>query len=186
LAKTSDNYLATCQTCNSRHKSDFFPVRSPLTAEEYAESPEPDRLNGEEPFLLMPFGESEARPAEDFIAFLGTLAVPAPNLSPDSFDYWRAKVTIELLGLNREDLQFQRGRVLANLAFRRCLAPTVAEEVSVKAKFRRCQQCFLELFESQSELALGIASRCVEEHLSPYLEVLTRSWPQASPDASGN
>lgn len=119
LALEPGNYLAACKTCNSARKKNFFPIRQPLA--DYAHEPSVSDLGQEQPFVIFPFGDSEATEPEELITFLGADPIPHPDLALGSSDYWRAKVTIEVLGLDRVDLRTSRLESMVEVASYWCL-----------------------------------------------------------------
>ncbi|MCW3052012.1 MAG: hypothetical protein JWN14_1182 [Chthonomonadales bacterium] len=106
------NYLLACDTCNREFKRNYFPIAGPRCP---AHSRRPRDLKRERPYLLHPLDPTDEDP-EQLIEFIGIDPVPrAPQGTPQ---YWRAVVTIELLGLGRGkrfNLDFERSLVMAGL-----------------------------------------------------------------------
>ena len=94
LAYHLGNYVATCKRCNEDFKKDYFPV----AADRILLAATPSACASEQAFLIYPLGITAEDP-EKHIAFNGVEAEPRTQ---------RGRVMIDLLGLNREDLQAAR------------------------------------------------------------------------------
>lgn len=106
------NYLLACEICNQDYKGNFFPIAGPRCP---ADSPLPRYLIAERPYLPHPLDPNDEDP-EQLIEFVGV--TPIPRSEHGTHSYWRAIVTIELLGLTggtRFDLDYERALVIANL-----------------------------------------------------------------------
>lgn len=181
------NYLCSCQTCNRGYKKNYFPIRRPHP--DYASAPSTNELQVEEPYLLFPMEFGGVDPA-DFIQFFGWEAIPHSGLATDSKDYWRARITIELVGLNRIDLLNDRREVVFQLArdwaerYRSDgEALTRSESLLARpqfpaSKFTSCARCFVTLCRAEPaqarDLGLQAASKIGNE---PGREALELLWP---------
>ncbi len=96
------NYAASCKSCNSSLKSNYFPVSGVrLTSR--------GNLDSENCFLCYPLGSSDTDP-EDLVTFVGTVAVPAAT---DGHPQRRGQVIIDFFDLNgREQLHRERARMI--------------------------------------------------------------------------
>jgi hypothetical protein len=93
------NYAASCKTCNSILKRNYFPIagtRDPAGRD-------PAAMAGERPFLVYPIGDIDDDP-EDLIEFAGL----SPQAKGTRFRRQRALVTIWLFDLNRKWLRKDR------------------------------------------------------------------------------
>jgi len=101
LAYNLLNYCASCKTCNSPLKSDYFPIAgNRMTGKD-----DPKAYKGEEPDLIYPLGKVDADPAT-IITFDGIVAVPKFGSGKR---HRRARVTIDFFELNgREPLRVER------------------------------------------------------------------------------
>ena len=105
------NYAAACKACNSGLKKDCFPV-----AGEYdLDGDDPEKLKGEEPWLLYPLGRLGVDP-EEVVTFHGIF----PNsTSNDQATRLRGLVTIAFFGLDdviaRKNLMKERARIVCLL-----------------------------------------------------------------------
>ncbi len=100
LAYHLGNYAASCKTCNSPFKSDYFPIEG----DRVIGGATPDAHTSEKAFLVYPIGEKAENP-EEFITFRGAQAEPVNGSR-------RGEVMIDFLGLNRDGLQAARARWL--------------------------------------------------------------------------
>jgi hypothetical protein len=107
LAFDPRNYLVACSACNTSHKRNFFPVRRRRTLS----SRDPVALRNEDAYLLNPLDQDDEDP-EELIHFYGVTPRPA---SRQRGLRARATVTIEVLGLMREDLESDRAEVIMHL-----------------------------------------------------------------------
>lgn len=109
LAYHPQNYLASCKTCNTTFKKSYFPI-----AGTRQQSDDPQVLLAEEPFLIYPIGTMDSDP-EAIIEFYGIIAKSSDH-DPSAHNYCRAKVTIDLLNLNKRDtLLKERSTVITAL-----------------------------------------------------------------------
>lgn len=99
LAYDPLNYLASCKTCNSKFKGEYFPV----VRRRRLNSADSLVLAAEQPMLINPLHDDED--PEELIEFLGP--TPQPRVK-NGIRYKRALVTIEVLGLARGDLMIAR------------------------------------------------------------------------------
>lgn len=103
------NYAASCKECNSRYKSNFFPIAG---VRGLAGTQASD-LRAEDPFLCYPLGDWDDDP-EQLIDFDGLIAKPA---SDDPVKRRRAEVIIDFFELNeREALQLERAMFITLFA----------------------------------------------------------------------
>lgn len=110
LAYHHHNYAAACKTCNSPHKSDFFPIAGTRTLD----LRDPADGAGEEPFLVYPLGPGDGRDdPEGLIRFVGNQAFPRHDREDDEAQWRRGRVLIDFFGLNRAGLKRERGLWLA-------------------------------------------------------------------------
>jgi hypothetical protein len=172
LAYHEENYVTSCATCNSRLKSDYFPIFG--TPGNPTRSPR--QLASEKPALIFPVGDFDDDPSE-LITFRGIVPVPA---STDPHARRRALVTIRFFALDtREELLEQRALALRTfwIAMHGVSHPDpivaqMAEAqlvfaTSVRAPHTRCVRAFeslaaSNLAEAQSqmtEIAAYLASR---------------------------
>ncbi len=171
LAKNQNNFVASCKSCNESRKKSYFPVRARLA--HYASEPGPDELKAEEPYLIFPFGFLEAMAPEEMIMFIGADAHPHFDWDIDSLPYWRARITIEILGLNRADLRTPRLRHIAGLAaFLKysSLGSASAEWDSVlrargarSEPFSSCTQYFVQLHQQSPMVAARLGREALVE-----------------------
>jgi hypothetical protein len=106
------NYVLVCEICNRSYKQNYFPIAGPRCP---AHTRRPRDLKNERPYLPHPLDPTDEDP-EDLIEFEGI--VPVPRAAQGTPQYWRAVVTIELLGLtggNRIDLDFDRALIISIL-----------------------------------------------------------------------
>ncbi|HEV7403850.1 MAG TPA: hypothetical protein VGO11_13015 [Chthoniobacteraceae bacterium] len=100
LAYHELNYAASCKTCNSTLKANYFPtVNKPNS-----KGKNPALLTkAEQPYLLYPIGDFDVSP-QKIITFVGPVPLPAqPAGAADGHN--RARVTIAFFGLSvRDDL----------------------------------------------------------------------------------
>ena len=110
LAYNPLNYCTSCKSCNSRLKSDYFPiagVRSPG-------GNDPVVLQSEKPLLINPVGDFDDDP-ESLISFYGL----SPMASGDTeYQKWRGLVTIAFFHLDdhrRKYLFRERANIIVSL-----------------------------------------------------------------------
>lgn len=190
------NYAASCTTCNSKYKGEYFPIRNPLP--DYSHEPDVGELSAENPYLLFPFGFHEPRAPEDYIAFFGPDPIVHPALKEGSHEYWRARVTIALMGLDRHDLRNRRSRIVANLGLGWCTAdPTdpmargralEARFCGPRCEFTSCARNYLALCSCDPEAAQRLAVESATEHLfhQTDLQILSTRWPNLIRKSGGD
>lgn len=135
-----DNLLLSCQICNQRHKKNYFPLRNNANR---AISHSHD-IVVEEPLFIHPTIDNP----EDFITFREE--VPVANNDSD-----RGAMTIERLGLNREDLNDQRRSTLQLIVQLYDLAKSIPEttpEVKRQA-ITYITKCYQESLRDDTEYA---------------------------------
>lgn len=159
LEKDLRNYIATCATCNSKYKKNYFPIRTPLS--DYTNQPTPALLVAEEPYLIF----LETDEPDNLIAFWGSDAIPHPDLAVGSKAYWRAMVTIELLGLNRQDLKVRRARVVVIMGtmFSKW-GDVLHDHCDARAEFSSCAASFRALCLRDGMAALQVAYQLAIDH----------------------
>ena len=99
LATNVWNYLLSCKTCNSELKKNNFPIAGLVGRRNSSIKTLNTR---EKPLLPYPIGDIDDDP-EDLIDWDAFVPIPKFSESVDSFRYWRARITIELLKLNARD-----------------------------------------------------------------------------------
>jgi hypothetical protein len=107
LAFDLQNYLAACDSCNSRHKRSYFPTCQPRKLG----TTSPEELWQEQPYLINPADPLDADP-ETLIKWDGIWPRPVHDDGPERA---RARVTIAVLALSREELLVERARVIREL-----------------------------------------------------------------------
>lgn len=171
LAKNQGNYVASCKSCNESRKKSYFPVRARLA--DYVSEPDIDGLKAEGPYLIFPFGFLEAMAPEEMIMFVGADAHPHSDWDIFSLQYWRARITIEILGLNRADLRIPRLSHIAELAaFLKYSAVGRASsewDEALRARgdrsapFSSCTQCFVQLHQQSPIVAARLGREAMVE-----------------------
>lgn len=157
------NYVAACITCNRTYKGSYFPVAAPI---DYSVKPDLAHLQEEKAFLIYPLGELDGDP-ESLIQFLGPTPLPHSRLLVGSHDYWRAKVTIELLGLDNDGLNRERARLIETIAVRWAISLSVSgitaphiKNVIPSHEHASCCRCFIQLCNQNPSMARHIALTC--------------------------
>jgi hypothetical protein len=97
------NYAASCKTCNSILKRNYFPI----AGDRDSVAREPAAMTGELPFVLYPIGDTDEDP-EDLLEFAGL----SPQAKATGFRRQRALVMIWLFKLNRKWLQKDRAKAI--------------------------------------------------------------------------
>jgi hypothetical protein len=167
LAHHPLNYVAACNECNVSKKRTFFPIARPLHNTSGAD---PIALLASElPYLIYPLGNYDDDP-EDLITFNGN--IPCAAAQTDVHKRRRANVTIELLGLEREDLLRERSEVIASLIDKlddelthQDAARAVARFQSPKSPHSSCARCFVSLYRQDSTYAKKLA-RYAKKHVA--------------------
>src|SRR5262245_35300180 len=144
LAHNPLNYLASCKTCNSESKRNYFPIAGAY--EPASEDPRtlPER---ERPYLIYPLGADDAvdEDPEELITFDAVSPQPR-SPSSETHRYQRAIITIQFFGLNEwATLVRERLRVLSNLG----LALDAAHDPSKTEEDRRFAQANVERLTSE-------------------------------------
>lgn len=158
------NYAASCKPCNSRLKSNFFPIRNRRGRPHATVR----QLQAEGAFLCYPLGDVDDNP-EDLIAFRGTIAVPAA--AHGTFKYARGQVIIDFFELNDfEFLHRERARILFVLGIGlRGLAANpqdsvagalVDRSVSGKDAFTSCARSLHRLWVTDNSTAQSLIDAC--------------------------
>lgn len=135
-----ENLLLSCQICNQRHKKNHFPLRNGANR---ALSHMHD-IAVEEPLFTHPTIDNP----EDFITFHDEMSVPINGSD-------RGTMTIDRLGLNREDLSYYRRKSLTAI---RQLYDLVKGEPDTNARIRQRAmeyliQCYEESLRDDTEYA---------------------------------
>lgn len=161
LAYNISNYAVTCKKCNTTYKSNYFPIAG---AARCLDDDAPTALAQEQPFLIYPLGDLDARP-EDLITFQGTIAVPVADAG---HDHDRARVTIDFfkLAVGRDELLRERAVLLKALYWalddlketrnplRRAAArQTVRMALSRKNPHTNCLRSFFMLYRTDQKTA---------------------------------
>ncbi|MCX6382644.1 MAG: hypothetical protein NT023_24720 [Armatimonadetes bacterium] len=163
LAFFPSNYVLSCSACNNA-KWNYFPIAPNRCS---AHSCKKADLDAELPYLIHPLNSSETDP-ETLIGFKGI--IPIPLASPDTHDYWRAQVTIRLLGLSkgaRLKMDEERAEVIRALyvALRLEAAQPgntdVADELALlpvdALPHRNCARSFVRLYRTNPAKAAELA-----------------------------
>ena len=163
------NYLLACGICNQDYKRNYFPIAGPRCP---AHSCRPRDLAAERPYLLHPLDPNEENP-EELIEFIGI--VPIPRAAKGSPSYWRAVVTIELLGLtggNRLDLDLERAETIARVFLALELraidgndpvaAKTVSDLTNDAMPHRNCARSFKRLYDNDPSVAAYTAQQALK------------------------
>lgn len=128
LAYVWNNLFLSCMLCNQRFKRNLFPLENP---DERAVSHESD-LDKEKPLFINP----ETENPENFISFRGEIPFAVDgNL--------RGKTTIEILAIDRVELNEERLKVLKKLKRIYDLAnlnPQIPESVEALKYLQECQE----------------------------------------------
>jgi hypothetical protein len=173
LAFDIGNYMVSCKPCNSRNKAAYFPTaaKRALTTTAVAQ------LRTERPYLLNPLDVTET-PPDTLIGFRG---ITPRSIADTTEGAQRAVISIELLGLTRSDLDFERAKTLMGvynaLLLEESETPAVREQSrrTIRAltgpgsPFTNCARSFVALFRSEREKAdrIGVAvTQVVESHSS--------------------
>jgi hypothetical protein len=148
LAYCLRNYAASCKSCNSCLKSDYFPI----AGNRIHAGSDPSQYEAEHPYLIYPL--EPATDPTDLISFNGPKAVPKPNQAENPSAWRRAQVIIDFFNLNREDLDRRRSEWLYFAIWSQwqlaALGNTQASGALVKlqsdaAPFAGCSRCFVDL-----------------------------------------
>lgn len=164
------NFSVSCLTCNQTYKGSYFPIRGPLSQEQYQSMPSPVLLEQENPYLIFPVenGDLPGADPERLISFEGWNPIPHPRLDFGSHDYWRARVTIELLGLRNEFLAKERQERIVNLAQHWALTEHWSlntdwvEKEHSKHPHANCTRRYLEACRKMPQVAKSIALEACE------------------------
>jgi len=163
------NYCTACKSCNTPLKKNYFPV-SQKRGEIDADSPE--KLSGEEPFLIYPIGDIDSDP-EDLITFQGVVAVPKVKSGQKNR---RAQVTIDFFDLNGDrELDRQRAEQILILApqLQNAEQPRSPAELEKALKViemmqqpwvphANCVRAFLKLWHHDRPAADDIEAACIK------------------------
>jgi hypothetical protein len=158
------NYAASCKTCNSILKRNFFPIAD---RRDHA-CRDPLAMAGERPFLLYPIGDTDDDP-EDLIEFAGL----SPQVKGTGFRRQRALVTICLFDLNRKPLQkdrameimryflaLERARRTPRDKTARSAEKIVQYMISPHGRHANCLRSFRRLYDSDRAAAERIFHGC--------------------------
>lgn len=96
LAYSWDNYLLSCNRCNSAFKKNFFPIREERDPEN---PPGKGAEKNEHPLVMNPFSGADPTKSLEFNSFGQVSARPKSKL---------ARSTIDVCGLDREELRDMR------------------------------------------------------------------------------
>lgn len=155
------NYAASCKTCNSTYKANYFPIAGGRTSL----AKNPDEMQSEQAFLIMPLGDVDDDP-EQLIEFEGFIPQAKQTSGHGAF---RAKVTIELLGLAerkgllRERIEGISDMYRAFLLFQTGVQSNIdAAQVGIdalidaKSRHANCMRCYKDVCETDWALADSI------------------------------
>lgn len=146
LAYDLENYAASCKTCNTIHKSTYFPIAHARVANGSTVAAH----QSEGAHLVYPHGDNAAEDPEAHIGFVGAQAVARKGSV-------RGQVMIDLLKLNRDALQRDRAQWLVLTVWKHLeefgsTVPSPSKDMkwllSEKAPFTNCTRCFVDLFVS--------------------------------------
>jgi hypothetical protein len=164
LAFNQLNYLASCKSCNSLYKKNYFPVGA---RKRVLSSADPSELARERPYLLNPLDESDD-PPERLIGFRG---ISPRVLVREKRLRRRAVITIQLLGLTRADLDYGRSKVLQDLWLaleaaekpgESKIAQLVVENLTSNgSEFANCARSFKSLYEEDRGEAERLAREAI-------------------------
>lgn len=157
------NYIATCKSCNSALKKNYFPIFGNYDL--INENPE-DLLRNEKPFLIYPIGDFDEAP-ENLISFHGVSPQAVAN---NGYERNRALVTIEFFKLDdftkRKNLIRERASIIISLHLLleklaespddRDMLEIVKGSVSSSAPHTNCARSYKRLFESDRTEATEI------------------------------
>ena len=158
LAYHPYNYVAACKTCNSKHKSDHFPI----AGERIWDKLHPYDYLAESPYLVYPLGEGDDDP-EDLITFVGAEATPKHTPYTNPQKWCRGRVIIDLFELNRDGLVYNRATwlyrtvrvVLNNYSSNDKECVNDLEWLkSEKAPFTNCARNFIQLWQTNGDEAV--------------------------------
>ena len=166
LAYHPRNYLASCKTCNSKLKRDYFPI----AGRRNTRGGDPLRLVSEKPLLPYPLGDTDDDP-ETIIAFEGISPVA---IASRGHRRHRAEVTVAFFKLDvREELLRGRACVVRDMATALMLSESpdsedrdLAEQsvntlIADKAPHAACARSFRRLYRSRRDGAMDLARRAI-------------------------
>jgi hypothetical protein len=142
------NYAASCHTCNTSFKGDYFPIaKARVTSKNH-----PNDYHSEGAYLVYPFDSMDADP-EDLILFELHKAVPRYSRLVNSTKHIRACVIIDFLGLNSNRLLEDRAEHLYM-----SVLPALKESdkqkldrlTSERSAFAGCTRCFIAEYSPKS------------------------------------
>jgi hypothetical protein len=143
------NYAASCHTCNSSFKKDYFPIAGArITGKNH-----PSEYRLENAYLIYPFDSTDADP-KDLITFNLYEAAPHPQWVIGSPEYIRACVIIDFLGLNSDGLLLERAKHLyypVLLSLEKNDSNRLRSLSSAKEAFTNCTQCFIQDYQNFPE-----------------------------------
>ncbi|MEW8333772.1 MAG: hypothetical protein AB2692_22770 [Candidatus Thiodiazotropha sp.] len=170
LAYNPLNYCTSCKPCNSRLKSDNFPiegVRDPA-------GDDPVTLANEQPLLLNPVGDFDDD-AEVLINFIGVSPMAA---APDGYARRRGLVSIafyRLDDLRRKSLFRERARVIISLfsflELTQSAAPQTVRDIyerlvetttHASAPHANCARSFVKLYQQDRDEAEEVFTLCAD------------------------
>jgi hypothetical protein len=158
LAYSPFNYAASCKTCNTIYKSDYFPI----AAGRVQGRTNPGDYLAEQPYLIYPLGSVDDDPS-DIITFDGATAKPKSDVTQNAVKWWRGSVIIDFFGLNRDGLQRNRAHWLYHAVWPRIkLADNGDHEAIENLKLAKtefsphanCASCFIDLCASNRAAAI--------------------------------
>lgn len=159
LAYELSNYAASCKSCNSNLKLNYFPIAGARTAAL-------GDLGPEQHYLCYPIGSSDTDP-ETLITFVATTAVPK---AADGHDRRRGEVMIDFFELNsREELHRQRANMIIVLGTALASFEASGEDVDRELANRvvekryphtNCLRAFRALWDNDRDFARRILTAC--------------------------
>lgn len=165
LAYCLQNYAASCHTCNSFFKRDYFPIAGLRI---YGKR-DPNDYATEEPYLLYPLGKFDEDP-EDIIAFDAYLPIPRHTAAQDIRKFRRGEVNIRFFALDRDDLNIQRAKWLVDAVLPtyqqsengdpKAAERLIGREKGTDTPFASCTRCFLHLCRTNYAEAERKADEC--------------------------
>lgn len=179
LAYDVANYAASCKPCNTKLKSNYFPIAGARGSAVAS----PAELATEQPFLCYPIGDLDEDP-EDLVTFTATIAVPA---AADGYRRRRGQVIIDFFRLNqRETLHQERAQMIMMLydALREVARDEDPDEVALAQqviaritsedmRHAACSRAYYRLWDHDNALARQYGQRC--KHTSPAASDWQRS-----------
>ena len=146
LAYCLRNYLASCKSCNSDEKANYFPVKNRRSRSKKTDAA---AFGREGPMLPCPLDPADIDPLK-LVSFDGVTATAS---AARGLTHWRGVITISILGLNRQDLLTRRAEKVRDvwLAYHGSLHgvphanAALASAVSPDSLYSSCGRSFIDL-----------------------------------------